>query len=214
MFTRPNGDVVRASPTTRPAAICNATRAPASGKVQRELAMFRGAKTWARRSTFAAVERERRLADADEAGAPNDESDVDVDDDVVAGASTLVPTRRLDNAAHRGGGDSSGARRDAPDGDGKRLGTRQGLDVRGGNGRSVVRGGELRVRRGGIHGAVRATRAGIPETHPLHPGKAPKDGEAPRDAYVQDLYAATRLPSCFWTCSRTRGVCSRWMPRG
>ena len=197
MFTRPNGDVVRASPTTRPAAICNATRAPASGKVQRELAMFRGAKTWARRSTFAAVERERRLADADEAGAPNDESDVDVDDDVVAGASTLVPTRRLDNAAHRGGGDSSGARRDAPDGDGK--------DWEHVRGSTFVAGTDdlLSVAENYGSGAggymARSERRALvsPETHPLHPGKTPKDGEAPRDAYVQDLYRGHSSPVVF-----------------
>ena len=214
MFTRPNGDVVRASPTTRPAAICNATRAPASGKVQRELAMFRGAKTWARRSTFAAVERERRLADADEAGAPNDESDVDVDDDVVAGASTLVPTRRLDNAAHRGGGDSGGSTR-RPDGDGK--------DWEHVGGSTFVAGTDdlLSVAENYGSGAggymARSERRALvsPETHPLHPGKTPKDGEAPRDAWrPRPATAATRLPSCFWTCSRTRGVCSRWMPRG
>ena len=141
--------------------------------------MFRGAKTWARRSTFAAVERERRLADADEAGAPNDESDVDVDDDVVAGASTRSCPRgdwitpRIEAVGIRRGSTRRPRRRR------ERLGTRQGLDVRGGNGRSVVRGGELRVRRGGIHGAVRATRAGIPRDPSAPPGE---DAEGRRGA--------------------------------
>ena len=202
----------RPPPDPRPSATRRAP--PASGKVQRELAMFRGAKTWARRSTFAAVERERRLADADEAGAPNDESDVDVDDDVVAGASTLVPTRRLDNAAHRGGGDSSGARRDAPDGDGK--------DWEHVRGSTFVAGTDdlLSVAENYGSGAggymARSERRALvsPETHPLHPGRRRRTARRRATRTPRTSTAATRPPSCFWTCSRTRGVCSRWTPRG
>ena len=177
----------RPPPDPRPSAT---RRAPASGKVQRELAMFRGAKTWARRSTFAAVERERRLADADEAGAPNDESDVDVDDDVVAGASTLVPTRRLDNAAHRGGGDSSGATR-RPDGDGK--------DWEHVRARRSWRERTICCPWRRITGPARGdTWRGpsdarwYPRDPSAPPGENAEGRQAPRDAYTQDSTAATR----------------------
>ncbi len=103
MFARPNGDIVRASPATRPAAISDASAAPPlSGKIQRELAMFRGAQTWAKGALFKAVERGRRAAGV---SAQTNYSDASDSDDGEygsvhkAGGSTFVPTRRLDNAA-------------------------------------------------------------------------------------------------------------------
>ena len=106
MFARPNGDIVRASPTTRPAAISDAiSRPPLSGKIQRELAMFRGSQTWARSALFAAVERGRaRALGADDAVDESLSDDGEYDGESgtsaarKAGASTFVPTRRLDNA--------------------------------------------------------------------------------------------------------------------
>ena len=47
---------------------------PLSGKIQRELAMFRGAHTWAKGALFKAVERGRRAAGA---AAHDDASDSD-----------------------------------------------------------------------------------------------------------------------------------------
>jgi hypothetical protein len=203
MFTRPNGDIIRASPTTRPAAISDAKHAAVSGKVQRELAMFRGAKTWARGTAFAAVERERRLADADDAGAPNDDSDGD--DDVVAGVSTIVPTRRLDNAAQRGGGDARGG-----SGGGAGDGDDDDKDWEYVRGSTFVAGTDdlLSVAENYGSGAggymARSERRALvsPETLPLHPGKKPqppKDGAgaAPRDAYAQDLYRGHSSPVVF-----------------
>ena len=100
MFARPNGDIVRASPTTRPAAISDAiARPPLSGKIQRELAMFRGSQTWAKGALFKAVEKGKRALGAtayDDAESDSGDSDTDVVH--KAGASTTIPTRRLDNA--------------------------------------------------------------------------------------------------------------------
>jgi len=100
MFARPNGDIVRASPATRPAAISDASAAPAlSGKIQRELSMFRGAQTWAKGALFKAVERGRRAAGAAAHDDASDSDDGEYASVRVAGGSTFVPTRRLDNAA-------------------------------------------------------------------------------------------------------------------
>jgi len=103
MFARPNGDIVRASPATRPAAISDASAAPPlSGKIQRELAMFRGAQTWAKGALFKAVERGRRAAGVSAQTNYSDASDSDDGEYASvhkAGGSTFVPTRRLDNAA-------------------------------------------------------------------------------------------------------------------
>ena len=101
MFARPNGDIVRASPRLRPAAISDAiARPPLSGKIQRELAMFRGSQTWAKGALFKAVERGKRALGAT-AYDENESDSGDSDGDVVhkAGASSAMPTRRLDNAA-------------------------------------------------------------------------------------------------------------------
>ena len=67
MFTRPNGDIVRASPTLRPAAVVDANVAGArvSGKIMRELEMFRGAKSWAKGNVFKAVERQKAKREND-----------------------------------------------------------------------------------------------------------------------------------------------------
>ena len=100
MFARPNGDIVRASPATRPAAISDASAAPPlSGKIQRELAMFRGAHTWAKGALFKAVERGRRAAGAAAHDDASDSDDGEYASVREAGGSTFVPTRRLDNAA-------------------------------------------------------------------------------------------------------------------
>ena len=100
MFARPNGDIVRASPATRPAAISDASAAPPlSGKIQRELSMFRGAQTWAKGALFKAVERGRRAAGAAAHDDASDSDDGEYASVRVAGGSTFVPTRRLDNAA-------------------------------------------------------------------------------------------------------------------
>ena len=99
MFARPNGDIVRASPATRPAAISDASAAPPlSGKIQRELAMFRGAHTWAKGALFKAVERGRRAAGAAAHDDASDSDDGEYASVREAGGSTFVPTRRLDNA--------------------------------------------------------------------------------------------------------------------
>jgi len=58
VFTRPNGDIVRAAPSPNPTAISEDLRlGPVRGRTAREVAMFRGAQSWARGDAlnFAAV---------------------------------------------------------------------------------------------------------------------------------------------------------------
>ena len=73
--------------------------AAALGKIQRELAMFRGAHTWAKGALFKAVERGRRAAGAAAHDDASDSDDGEYASVREAGGSTFVPTRRLDNAA-------------------------------------------------------------------------------------------------------------------
>ena len=92
MFARPNGDLVRASPASRPAAISDAlAENPLSGKIQRELAMFRGAKTWAKGAMFTAVQSKKH----DQFKTIHDDDDGSADDD---DRFKIEATKRLDNA--------------------------------------------------------------------------------------------------------------------
>ena len=222
MFTRPNGDIVRASPTLRPAAVVDANVAGArvSGKIMRELEMFRGAKSWAKGNVFKAVERQKAKRENDGGGLSS--GDDSGDDDAAAGLpgmSTIAPTTRLDNAdqigrvisrkdtgrpgwKNRKGGGGASALPVATAGSRARVTSHKHRDGDFVLGDDFVAGCDdlldacetFAGGAGGRMGAPERARLLKPEIDPVFPGNkpAPKEG-----AYAQDLYRGHDAPVVF-----------------
>ena len=225
MFARPNGDIVRASPATRPAAISDASAAPPlSGKIQRELAMFRGAHTWAKGALFKAVERGRRAAGAAAHDDASDSDDGEYASLREAGGSTFVPTRRLDNAAlYR-----EGARVVHKNGD-KNKNVGASIDDRDPGfvpGSPFVAGVDAVLDVAETFAGGTGEHMGKPERDlllapdiaPALPGqsskKAATEGKASKPRTRRMCTAGTRVRWCSWTCSPIPGRCSAWTRTG